>query len=121
MRWRTRVAVIFCPRPPATRVSDGVRHLEAVAVMQRPRHPRSTLAVVVAPGVHNSVHRCIPPDVGVVVTRSGDVEPSILDQEILGALSDETTNAILRESARLPEGEKQIVLGIVRQFAGRTE
>jgi transcriptional regulator with XRE-family HTH domain len=46
---------------------------------------------------------------------------SILDEETLAALSDETANTILRESARLPEREKRIVLGIVREFAGRPE
>ena len=44
--------------------------------------------------------------------------PAILDEKTLTALSDETASAILRESARLPEREKQIVLGIARQFAG---
>jgi hypothetical protein len=43
-------------------------------------------------------------------------EPPILDTELMDALADETANAILRESARLPEREKRIVLGIVRQF-----
>ena len=43
-------------------------------------------------------------------------DPSILDEEMLGALADETTGAILRESALLPEREREIVLGIVRQF-----
>ena len=33
------------------------------------------------------------------------------------ALADETAGAILRESARLPEREKRIVLGIVQQFS----
>jgi hypothetical protein len=42
--------------------------------------------------------------------------PSVIDGEALDALSDETAGAILRESARLPEREKRIVLGIVRQF-----
>lgn len=32
------------------------------------------------------------------------------------ALRDETARAILREVVRLPEREKTIVLGIVRQF-----
>ena len=45
-----------------------------------------------------------------------DTDPSVLDEETLAALSDETANAILRESTRLPEREKRIVLGIVRQF-----
>jgi len=43
--------------------------------------------------------------------------PSVLDEETLDALSDETANAILRESARLPDREKRIVLGILQQFA----
>jgi transcriptional regulator with XRE-family HTH domain len=47
-------------------------------------------------------------------------DPSILDEEVFGALADETAGAILRESARLPEREKAIVLGIVRQFAGQS-
>ena len=43
-------------------------------------------------------------------------DPSVLDEEALEALADETASAILRGSARLPEREKTIVLGIVRQF-----
>jgi hypothetical protein len=43
-------------------------------------------------------------------------EPPSLDAELLEGLSDETSNAILRESTRLPEREKRIVLGIVREF-----
>ena len=46
----------------------------------------------------------------------GGVDPSVLDEETLAALADETAAAILRESARLPEREKRIVLGIVREF-----
>ena len=42
--------------------------------------------------------------------------PPVLDDEVMGALADETANAILRESARLPDREKRIVLGVVRQF-----
>ena len=45
-----------------------------------------------------------------------DRDPSVLDEEALDALADETAGAILRESARLPEREKQIVLGIVQEF-----
>jgi hypothetical protein len=48
-----------------------------------------------------------------LVDRKG--QPT-LDAETLEALSDETAAAILRESARLPEREKRIVLGIVREF-----
>jgi len=44
-------------------------------------------------------------------------EPGVLDEEALNALSDKTAGAILKESARLPERAKRIVLGIVRQFS----
>jgi len=68
------------------------------------------------------------PTVGQVAALAADfgVEPSylvergkrtpILDGEVMDALADETANAILRESARLPDREKTIVLGIVREF-----
>ena len=42
--------------------------------------------------------------------------PSVLDDKVMDALADETASAILRESARLPEREKRIVLGVVRQL-----
>jgi transcriptional regulator with XRE-family HTH domain len=45
-----------------------------------------------------------------------DKDPSILDEETLGALADETAAAILRGSARLPDREKRVVLGIVGEF-----
>ena len=51
-------------------------------------------------------------------------EPPVLDKEAkeaLDALADDTANAILRESARLPEREKRIVLGIVQEFADRRD
>jgi transcriptional regulator with XRE-family HTH domain len=51
-------------------------------------------------------------------------EAPVLDEKVLDDLADETAGAILRESARLPEREKRIVLGIVRQFSdqlGATE
>jgi len=41
----------------------------------------------------------------------------VLDEETLKALADKTAGAILKESARLPEREKRLVLGIVRQFS----
>ena len=44
-------------------------------------------------------------------------ESEVLDEEALKALSDKTVGAIFKESARLPEREKKIVLGIVRQFS----
>ena len=46
-------------------------------------------------------------------------EPSSLDAELLEGLRDDTTRQITREALRLPERERQIVLGIVRQF-GKT-
>jgi transcriptional regulator with XRE-family HTH domain len=48
-------------------------------------------------------------------------EPSVLDEEVLEALTDETAGTILRESARLPEREKKIVLGIVQQFGSQID
>ena len=48
-------------------------------------------------------------------------EPSLLDEEVLEALADERASAILRESARLSEREKEIVLGIVRQFGSQID
>jgi hypothetical protein len=53
-------------------------------------------------------------DKAYLVDRGSD--PSVLDGGTLEAHSDETAGAILRESARLPEREKEMVLGIVRQF-----
>jgi len=43
-------------------------------------------------------------------------EPSLLDDELVRALRDEEVRDITRESSRLPDGEKRLVLGIVRQF-----
>jgi transcriptional regulator with XRE-family HTH domain len=43
-------------------------------------------------------------------------EPSLLDEELVQALRDEDVRDITRESARLPDRERQLVLGIVRQF-----
>lgn len=47
------------------------------------------------------------------------LESPLLEKEALEGLSDETTREITREALRLPERERQIVLGIVRQFGGR--
>jgi hypothetical protein len=46
-----------------------------------------------------------------------DAESEVLDEEALKALADKTVGAILKESARLPEREKRIILGIVRRFS----
>jgi transcriptional regulator with XRE-family HTH domain len=43
-------------------------------------------------------------------------KPSLLDEELVRALRDEDVRDITRESARLPDGERRLVLGIVRQF-----
>src|SRR5215211_5901078 len=43
-------------------------------------------------------------------------EPSLLDEELVQARRDEDVRDITRESSRLPDGERQLVLGIVRQF-----
>jgi transcriptional regulator with XRE-family HTH domain len=43
-------------------------------------------------------------------------QPSLLDEELVKALRDEDVRDITRESSRLPDRERQLVLGIVRQF-----
>jgi len=43
-------------------------------------------------------------------------EPSLLDEELVRALRNEDVRDITRESSRLPDGERRLVLGIVRQF-----
>jgi transcriptional regulator with XRE-family HTH domain len=43
-------------------------------------------------------------------------EPSLLDEELVQVLRDEDVRDITRESSRLPDRERQLVLGIVRQF-----
>jgi transcriptional regulator with XRE-family HTH domain len=43
-------------------------------------------------------------------------EPSLLDEELVHALQDEDVRDITRESSRLPDRERQLLLGIVRQF-----
>jgi transcriptional regulator with XRE-family HTH domain len=43
-------------------------------------------------------------------------EPPLLDEELVQALRDDDVRDITRESARLPDGERRLVLGIVRQF-----
>jgi transcriptional regulator with XRE-family HTH domain len=43
-------------------------------------------------------------------------EPSLLDEELAHALRDADVRDITRVSSRLPDRERQLVLGIVRQF-----
>jgi transcriptional regulator with XRE-family HTH domain len=43
-------------------------------------------------------------------------EPSLLDEELVQALRDGDVRDITRESSRLPDRERRLVLGIVRQF-----
>jgi transcriptional regulator with XRE-family HTH domain len=47
-------------------------------------------------------------------------EPPLLDKELMQALRDEDVRDITRESSRLPDRERRLVLGIVRQFGGQT-
>jgi len=47
-------------------------------------------------------------------------EPPALDAELLDGLRDETTREITREALRLPERERGIVLGIMRQFEAQS-
>src|SRR5215204_6490628 len=43
-------------------------------------------------------------------------EPSLLDEELVQALRDVNVRDITRESSRLPDRERRLVIGIVRQF-----
>ena len=43
-------------------------------------------------------------------------EPPVLDEELLEGQRDETTREITREALRLPERERRIILGIMRQL-----
>jgi hypothetical protein len=43
-------------------------------------------------------------------------EPPLLNEELVRALRDEDVREITRESSRLPDRERRLVLGIVRQF-----
>ena len=43
-------------------------------------------------------------------------ESALLDPEAIGALEDETTNAILHKSIRLPKRERDMILAIIQQF-----
>jgi transcriptional regulator with XRE-family HTH domain len=45
------------------------------------------------------------------------IEQPLLDEELVQALRDEDVRDITRESSRLPDGERRLVLGIVRQFS----
>src|SRR5215213_6333610 len=45
-------------------------------------------------------------------------EAPLLDEKIVDALRDDMVRAIARESARLPDQDKKLVLGIVRQLEG---
>ena len=45
-------------------------------------------------------------------------EPPLLDAELLEGLRNEITRQITRQALRLPEREREIVLGIVQQFGG---
>jgi transcriptional regulator with XRE-family HTH domain len=48
-------------------------------------------------------------------------KPSLLDEELVQALRDEDVRDITRESSRLPDRERRIVLGIVRQFRDQSK
>jgi transcriptional regulator with XRE-family HTH domain len=51
----------------------------------------------------------------------GEDKLTLLDEELVEALRDETARTILREVARLPERDREIILGIVRQFEGERD
>jgi len=94
-------------------MSAGVLTGKNVEGIRTGRIPDPTVSQVVALAAAFGV----PPSY--LMDRGTD--PSVLDEEGLEALSDETASAILREGARLPEREKGIVLKIVRQVADPTD
>ncbi len=51
----------------------------------------------------------------------GEDNLALLEEELVEALRDETTRAVLREVIRLPESVRRIVLGIVRQFGAERD
>jgi transcriptional regulator with XRE-family HTH domain len=51
----------------------------------------------------------------------GEDNLALLDEELVEALRDETSRAVLREVIRLSERERRIVLGVVRQFGNERE
>jgi hypothetical protein len=67
-----------------------------------------------------SVHTCL----SILTARCGvsfsylvdSKEPPSLEAELLGGLRDEMTREKVREALRMPERERKVVLGIMRQF-----
>src|SRR5215218_9164365 len=51
----------------------------------------------------------------------GEDNLALLDEELVEALRVDTARAVLREVGRLPDRERRIVLGIVRQFGADRE
>jgi transcriptional regulator with XRE-family HTH domain len=51
----------------------------------------------------------------------GGRKPPILDREAMAILQDETINAIAHKSLHLPGREREMILGIIRQFEGMQE
>jgi len=94
------------------RRSAGVLTEEEVAGIRSGANPDPTVGQVAALAAVFGV------PASYLVDRGG--QPT-LDAETLAALSDETAAAILRESARLPEREKRVVLGVVREFGDQPE
>jgi hypothetical protein len=92
-------------------MSAGVLTEEVVEGMKTGKIPDPTVGQVAALA---AVFGVAP---SYLVDRKGT--PS-LDSELLDALADETAAAILRASVRLPEREKRVVLGIVREFGETT-
>ena len=51
----------------------------------------------------------------------GGSKPPILDREVMEILQDETISAIAHKSLHLPGREREMILGIIRQFEGMQE
>jgi hypothetical protein len=55
---------------------------------------------------------------GVEPSYLSDRDEPVFEGELVEALRDETVREATREISRLPERERRLVLGIVRQFGG---
>jgi transcriptional regulator with XRE-family HTH domain len=99
-----------CTDAGVARMSEGVLTEDEVEGMRTGNIPDPTVGQAAALAAVFGV------PASYLVDRQG---APTLDAETLAALSDETAAVILRESARLREREKLIVLGISREFAGQ--
>jgi len=91
-----------------SRMSAGVLSEEDVGGIRTGRSTDPTIGQV------RSLTTALGVKPSYLLDRSSD--PSVLNGELLAALQDEAVRAITRESSRLPGREREMILGIVRQF-----